>query len=250
MNAEEDLKFLKPGERIDDLSRSGFRIIQNPNYFRFATDAVILSEFAKVGSKDKILDMGTGSGIIPLLVFARRRPAHITGIELSAQMADMAERSVALNGLESHIEILNRDIREAGNDFGHDVFDVVTCNPPYFKVTNGMQNEKESVAMARHEIFCTLEDVIKNAFKVLKTKGRLYMIHRPGRLGEIFSLMREYKLSPSKLRSIHSYASSLAELVLIEAKKCVKCELEILQGLVIYNEDRTYTDEMIRIYDN
>ena len=239
---------LKPDERVDDLSRCGLKIIQHAKSFRFAVDAVLLSEFAKINTKMQVLDMGCGTGVISLLVYARYKPKKIIGLELAKDMVEMAQRSIELNSLDEFIQIVEGDIKCASEMFGHDRFDAVITNPPYIKQTAGTPSLHENVAMARHEICCTLKDVIANASLLLKSKGKFYMVHRPGRLCEIMSLMNMFNLSPSRLRLVQSKFNKSAVLVLIEAIKGVKCELEAFPNLVIYNEDGNFSDEMKKIY--
>ena len=181
------------GERLDDL-QNGYYVIQNPDKFCFGMDAVLLSGFARIRKNEKVLDMGTGTGIIPILLRAKTEGEHFTGLEIQEECADMARRSVAWNHLEREIKIQTGDIKEASALFGGASFHVVTSNPPYMSVNTGFQNPDKKKAIARHEICCTLEDVIREASKVLKANGRFYMVHRPDRLGDITAMLIKYKL--------------------------------------------------------
>lgn len=183
---------LKPNERIDDLQRNNYRIIQDPERFCFGMDAVLLSGFAKAKEGDHVIDLGTGTGIIPILMEAKTKASNLVGLEIQPESADMAQRSVELNHLEKKIRIVTGDIREASSIFGAATFDVVTSNPPYMTEHHGITNEKSPKAIARHELLCTLEDVICQAAKLLRPGGSFYMVHRPFRLVDIMVLMREY----------------------------------------------------------
>ena len=194
---------IKEKERIDDLQRNGYQIIQDPEKFCFGMDAVLLSGFVRVKSGAKVLDMGTGTGIIPLLVEAKTQAAHISAIEIQEESADMARRSVRLNGLENKIDIVTGDLREADKFFDAASFDVITCNPPYMIGQHGLTNPDAPKAIARHEILCTLEDVVRTAAKLLKPGGAFCMVHRPFRLAEIICVMTEYKLEPKRMKLVY-----------------------------------------------
>ena len=239
---------LKENERVDDLQRNGYKIIQDPDRFCFGMDAVLLSGFAKASEGDKVLDLGTGTGIIPLLMEAKTKAAHLTGLEIQAESADMAERSVKLNGLSDKITIVNGDIKEAARLFGAASFDVVTCNPPYMTEHHGLTNLHEPKAIARHELLCTLEDVISQAAKLLKPGGNFYMVHRPFRLADIIVLMREYKLEAKRMKLVYPFADKEPNMVLIEAKRGSKPRLTVEKPLVVYKEPGVYTDEIYDIY--
>ena len=193
---------LKAGERIDDLQRNGYQIIQNEEKFCFGMDAVLLSGFAKVKPGEQVLDLGTGTGIIPILLSAKTEAGHLTALEIQEESADMARRSVELNGLSEKISVVTGDIKEASKLFGKAVFDVVTTNPPYMNDNHGLKNPDLPKAIARHEVLCSLEDVIREASFVLKPNGRFYMVHRPFRLAEIFAVMQKYKLEPKAMRLV------------------------------------------------
>lgn len=239
---------LKENERIDDLQRNNYKIIQNPNRFCFGMDAVLLSGFARAQEGDKVLDLGTGTGIIPLLMEAKTKAAHLTGLEIQAESADMASRSVMLNGLSDKIEIVTGDIKEAVRLFGAASFDVVTCNPPYMTEHHGLQNEQTPMAIARHELLCTLEDVICQSAKLLKPGGNFFMVHRPFRLAEIMVLMRQYKLEPKRMQLVYPYVDKEPNMVLIEGKRGAKPRMTVEKPLIVYKEPGGYTDEIFDIY--
>ena len=245
MNREE---FLKAEERFDDLPRNGYKIIQNPNKFCFGMDAVLLSGFAKVKAGEKVLDLGTGTGIIPILLEAKTKGKHFTGLEIQPESADMAMRSVAYNKLEEKIAIVNGDIKEATKLFGTASFDVVTTNPPYMNDNHGLKNPELPMAIARHEVLCSLEDVIREGAKVLKENGRFYMVHRPFRLVEIFTLMTKYRLEPKRMRLVYPYVNKEPNMVLIEGLKGGKSMITVEKPLVVYKEPNVYTDEIYDVY--
>ena len=199
MEKNHQTELVKTGERVDDL-QNGFYVIQNQNKFCFGMDAVLLSGFARIRKGDHVLDMGTGTGIIPILLKSKTKGEHFTGLEIQEECADMATRSVQYNGLESAVDIVCGDIKEAAGIFGAASFDVVTSNPPYMIGAHGLQNPYMAKAIARHEVLCTLEDVVSQASKVLKDRGRFFMVHRPFRLAEIFSVLTRYKLEPKRMQ--------------------------------------------------
>lgn len=239
---------LKQGERIVDLERNGYRIIQDRDRFCFGMDAVLLSSFASAKRGEKVLDLGTGTGIIPILMEAKTEGEHFTALEIQKESAEMARRSVALNGLENKIEIVDGDIKEASKIFGGAAFNVVTTNPPYMTESHGITNPEEPKAIARHEIKCNLEDVIRESAKVLVPGGRFYMVHRPRRLVDIISLMREYKIEPKRIRMVHPYADKEANIVLVEGHRGRKSMMKVEPPLIVYKEQGVYTDEIHRIY--
>lgn len=239
---------LSEGERLDDLQLNNCQIIQNPEKFCFGMDAVLLSGFAKIKKGETVLDMGTGTGILPILLAAKTEGRSFTGLELQAESADMARRSVSLNSMQDRIDIVDGDIKEASHIFGAASYDVVVTNPPYMNENHGIINPDAPKAIARHEIKCNLEDVIGQAAKVLKVNGRLYMVHRPFRLVDIMELMVKYKLEPKKLRMVYPYADREPSMVLVEAVKGGKRRLTVEKPLIIYNENREYTEEIKRDY--
>ncbi len=239
---------LKPGERIDDLERKGYRIIQNREMFCYGMDSILLSGFAKVKEGETVLDMGTGTGIIPLLLEAKTDGKHFTGLEIQPDCAEMARRSVALNHLAEKIDIVDGDIKEASKIFGGAFFDVVTTNPPYMTEHHGLQNPEAPKAIARHEIKCSLTDIIREAAKVLKPGGRFYMVHRPRRLVEIISLMREYRIEPKRIRMVHPFVNREANMVLIEGLRGGNAMMKVEAPLIVYKEQGVYHEEILEIY--
>ncbi len=243
---KEELLFA--GERLDDLHRNGYKIIQNPEKFCFGMDAVLLSGFAKIKPEESTLDMGTGTGIIPILLAGKTKGRHFMGLEIQEESADMARRSVLYNDLQERIDIVTGDIKEASKLLGAGSFDVVTCNPPYMNYRHGLVNETASKAIARHEILCSLDDVIREAAKVLKPGGRFYMVHRPHRLVEIFSVMRQYKLEPKRMKLVHPFVDKEPNMVLIEGLRGGNPMITIEAPLVVYREVNVYTDEIYKVY--
>lgn len=245
---EKDNALLLEGERIDDLQRNNLRIIQNKEKFCFGMDAVLLSGFAKVKPGERVLDMGTGTGIIPILLFAKTEAEHLTALEIQEESADMARRSVALNGLQEKIDVITGDIKEASAVFGKAVFDVVTCNPPYMNDHHGLKNPDQPKAIARHEVLCSLEDVVREAAAVLKPNGRFYMVHRPFRLAEIFAALQKYKLEPKTMRLVHPFIDKKPNMVLLECLKGGKSMIRIEPPLIVYQEPGVYTQEIYDVY--
>lgn len=239
---------LKEYERIDDLQRNGYQIIQNTNGFCFGMDAVLLSGFAKVCPGERVLDLGTGTGIIPLLLEAKTEGKAFTGLEIQPAMADMAKRSIELNHLEAKIDIVEGNMKEAGRIFGGASFDVVTTNPPYMNDCHGLKNPDLPKAIARHEVLCTLEDVVRESGKVLRPGGRLYMVHRPHRLIEIITELTKYKLEPKRMKLVHPFVDKEANMVLIEAVRGGRSMLKVEKPLIVYKEQGVYTDEIYDIY--
>lgn len=239
---------LKPGERIDELHRNGYRIIQDKNRFCFGMDAVLLSGFARVKPGERALDLGTGTGIIPILLEAKTEGKHFTGLEIQEDSADMARRSVALNGLQEKIDIVTGDIKDASNIFGASSFDIVTTNPPYMIGQHGLKNPKEAKAIARHEILCTLEDVIRESARVLKPQGRFFMVHRPFRLAEIICMMHDYHLEPKRMKLVYPFVDKEPNMVLIEGMRGGRSRMTVEKPLIVYREPNIYTDEIYDIY--
>ena len=250
MNLEkENNLFLKEGERIDDLERNGYKIIQDRKRFCFGMDAVLLSGFAQVKENEKVLDMGTGTGIIPILLEAKTVGEDFYALEIQQDSADMAKRSVILNHLEEKVHIVQGDIKEASVIFKPASFDVVTCNPPYMTENHGIENFEEPKAIARHEIKCTLEDVIREAAKVLKPGGRFYMVHRPFRLAEIMNVLTKYRLEPKRMQLVYPYIDREPNMVLIEALKGGNSRVTVEPPLIVYKEPGVYTENILKIYD-
>lgn len=235
-------------ERIDELHRNQYKIIQNPQGFCFGMDAVLLSGFARVKKGERVLDMGTGTGIIPILLEAKTEGEHFTGLEIQEYSVDMAQRSVLLNDLQNKIEIVQGDIKNASKQFGRSVFDVVTTNPPYMKAAHGLQNPDKAKAIARHEVLCTLEDVVREAAAVLKPGGRLYMVHRPRRLMEIIGVLSDYHLEIKRMKPVYPSAEKEASMVLIEAVYGGKALMRMESPVIVYESPGVYSKEIYEIY--
>ena len=247
MTTKEEWNLLD-NERVDDLQRNGLKIIQKTDGFCFGMDAVLLTGFANVKRGEKVLDMGTGTGIIPILLSAKTEGKHFTALEIQEEIAKMARRSVEMNHLEEKIEIVNGDIKEASRIFGGASFDVVTTNPPYMNDAHGLKNPTEVKAISRHEVLCTLEDVVREGAKVLKSGGRMYMVHRPHRLIEIITAMKQHKMEPKRMCMVHPFKDKEANMVLIEAVKGGGSWLKMEAPIIVYKEPGVYTDEIYKIY--
>lgn len=241
-------EFLKAGERLDQLHRNNYKIIQNTEQFCFGMDAVLLSDFAKVQLDEKVIDLGTGTGVIPILLEAKTSGKHFTGLEIQSKSVDMARRSVNLNKLEDKIDIVDGDIKEASMLFGAASFDVVTSNPPYMNYSHGIVNPDKAKAIARHEIHCTLEDLVRETSRLLRPKGRFYMVHRPFRLVEIINICTLYKLEAKRMRLVYPYVYKEPNMVLIECVKGGGRNLIVEPPLIVYKEVGIYTDEIFDIY--
>ena len=240
---------LRPGERLDDLQINAYYIIQNPDKFCFGMDAVLLSSFAHCAPGSKVADFGTGTGIIPILLTAKTEAAHIDALEIQAESADMARRSVQYNGLTDKINIINGDIKEASSLLGKASCDYVITNPPYMNNNHGLKNPELPKAIARHEILCTLDDVIREASRVLKPGGHFLMVHRPFRLIEIISCLTKYRLEPKRMRFVHPFADKEPNMVLIDAVRGGNSMVRIEAPLVIYDTPGVYTQEILDIYN-
>lgn len=236
-------------ERIDDLMRDGLKLIQNTDIFCFGMDAVLLSTYAKAGKNDRVLDLGTGNGIIPVLMQSKNPGSTYTALEIQENSADLAIRNVELNNLSDRISVVKGDIKEASRLFGEASFNVVTSNPPYMNENHGIVNPDSAKAIARHEILCSLEDVVREAGRCLKSKGKMYMVHRPNRLVDIFDTMRRHHLEPKRMRLVYPYVNKAANMVLIEAVKGGNSQLIVEEPLIVYKEDGTYTDALLKMYE-
>ena len=239
---------LKPGERMDDLERNGYKIIQTPNRFCFGMDAVLLSGFAQVRKGETAIDLGTGTGIIPILLEAKTPGKHFTGLEIQEESADMARRSVAYNHLEEKIDIILGDICQAGELFPKASFDVVTSNPPYMNDMHGLKNPSDALGIARHEVKCTLDDVAAAASALLRSGGRFYLVHRPFRLVEIFSALTRYHLEPKRMRLVYPFVDKEPNMVLIEAVRGGRSMIKIEKPLIVYEKPGVYTQEIYNVY--
>lgn len=244
----EESKLIKPGERIDDLQRNGYRIIQNPERFCFGMDAVLLAGFAKDAAGKRLLDIGTGTGILPLLLEARTEILQLFGLEIQEESADMARRSVKLNGLEEKIKIVTGDIKEADKLFEAASFDVITCNPPYMIGQHGLQNAEMTKTIARHEVCCTFQDIAEMTAKLLKPGGHFYLVHRPFRLAEILVTLSCSKLEPKRMQLVYPFADKEPNMVLIEAVRGGRPRMTVEKPLIVYESPGVYTEEIYNIY--
>lgn len=242
------MKVLKENERIDELHRNDYVIIQDPKRFCFGIDAVLLSDFAKAKEGDIVFDIGTGTGIIPILMSAKTNAKKYFAIDIQEESVDMAKRSVQINKLEDKIEVFHLDVKNVFDKFEKNSVNVVTSNPPYMNMGGGIINEYDAKAIARHEIYCNLEDVVKTASLLLKPKGKFYMVHRPNRLCDIICTLRQYKLEPKTIRFVQPYEDKEPNMVLIESVKNGGSLLKVLPNLMVYNEERQYTNEINQIY--
>lgn len=241
---------LKKNERIDDLEYKGLKIIQNTKGFCFGIDAVLLSDYAKNIKKEaRVLDLGTGTGIISILLCEKTNLSKIIGVEVQKEVADMAKRSVGLNNLENKFEIINDNITNLEKIYERNSFDVIVTNPPYKKENTGIVNEEKKKLISRHEILAKLEDYIKISNKLLKDKGEFYMVHRPERLVDIIAYMRQYKIEPKEIRFVCSHENEPPKLVLIKGVKNGKPFLRFKENLYIYEKDGNYTEEILKIYN-
>lgn len=239
---------LHEGERLDDLQRDGLKIIQNPDKFCFGMDAVLLSSFIEVRKDGRVMDLCTGTGIIPLLLSSKTEAGQIDALEIQKDQAEMAERSVTWNHLREQIHIFQGDVKTASTQFGKGVYDVVSVNPPYMNDNHGLKNPYLPVAIARHEVLCTLEDVIRESRNLLVPKGHFFMIHRPFRLAEIISVMQKYQLEPKRLRFVHPYIDKEPNMVLIEGVRNGRSMVKVEPPLIVYETAGKYTQELLDLY--
>ncbi|MDF2556783.1 MAG: methyltransferase small [Bacillales bacterium] len=243
------MDLLKEDERLDYLLGENLKIIQSPKVFSFSLDAVLLSNFTSVSKspKRKIVDLCSGNGVIPLFLSVKTS-AQIIGVEIQERLCEMAIRSVQYNKLESQIQMMNFDLKEAVKRIGSEKYDVITCNPPYFQsFTENELNENEHFTIARHEIRCTLEDVVQVSSQLLKQGGKANFVHRPGRLIDLIMLMRKFRLEPKRLQFIYPKQGKEANMILIEGIKDGKADLKVLPPFVVYQDDNEYTEEMRKI---
>ncbi len=242
---------LLPDERIDDLQRKlpdgkQLKIIQNPNWFCFGIDAVLVSDFADIKDGDTVMDLGTGTGVIPLLLAAKTGAKDIDALEIQRDVSNMAERSVRLNGLQNRINIINANLVGYKTE---KQYNVVVCNPPYKTADTGIVNPEDNLKISRHEICCTLHDVVQTASRLLKPQGKFALIHRPERIADIIFEMRTQKLEPKRIRYVHSHIEKPPVMVMVEGRKCGKPYMITEPPLVIYNKNGSYTDEILKIYN-
>ena len=235
-------------ERLDDLQLSGLKILQDTERFCFGMDAVVLSGFIKVKKGARLLDMGTGTGILPLLLSTKTEASELVGLEIQEESAAMASRSVELNGLSEKIRIVRGDIKEAGKLFGPASFSVVCSNPPYMAAGQGLTNPDGPLAIARHEILCSFEDIVKQSFIVLRQGGSLFLVHKPERLSELFCTLSAGRMEPKRLRLVHPFADREPSMVLIEAVKDGKKGMKVEKPLILYEKKDVYSEEMRRDY--
>lgn len=239
---------LKEHERIDDLQRNHLKIIQKTNGFCFGMDAVLLSGFASVKQGERAIDLGTGTGIIPILLSAKTEGKEFVGLEIQEEMAKMAARSIALNQIEDRVKIIRGDIKEAASIFGRASFDVVTSNPPYMNDAHGLKNPDLPKAIARHEVLCTLDDVVRSAAELVRPGGRFYMVHRPHRLTELITTLKQYKMEPKRIKMVHPYQDKDANMVLIESVRGGRSMVKVEAPIIVYKEVGVYTEEIRQIY--
>lgn len=241
---------LEENERIDDLEYKDLKIIQNKKGFCFGIDSVLLSDFAKNVKKNaKVIDIGSGTGIISILLCGKTKLEKIYGIEIQKEVAEMSKKSIILNELENKFEVINTDINDIFEVLNKNEYDVIVTNPPYKKIDTGARNLEIKKLISRHEIKCSLEDIIEKSSKLLKSLGEFYMVHRAERLVDIMCILRKYKLEPKEIRFVHSKQNEKPVLVLVKAVKNAKEFLKIDSPLVIYNDDGDYTDEILKIYN-
>jgi len=241
---------LKENERIDSLQRNGYSIIQNSTRFCFGMDAVLLTEFVNLKKGDRVIDLCTGTGVIPILLCAKSQAEHFEAVEIQEETADMAKRSVILNNLEDRIDVKCEDLNNLKSVFENASFDAVTVNPPYMIPGKALVNPDESKAIARHEIKCTLKDVLSESSRLLKNGGKLFMVHKPERLDEIIVALKEVKLEPKRLRIVYPRIDSKPNMILIEGAKCANAGMIVEKPLIIYDESGKYTREVAKIYES
>ena len=241
---------LKENERIDDLEFKGLQIIQNEKGFCFGIDSVLLSDFAKnIKRGSKVLDLGTGTGIIPILLCGKTELKEVIGVEIQKEVSNMAKRSSILNNLQDRFKVINENILSLNNLYEKQTFDVIVTNPPYKRKSTGIVNEEEKKIISRHETTANLEDFIKISRDLLKDKGEFYMVHRPERLVDILSLLRYYKIEPKEIRFVYSNINKQPKLILIKGIKNAKPFLKVDKNLYIYDENGNYTKEILEIYN-
>lgn len=237
-------------ERIDDLQLQGLKIIQNPEWFCYGVDSVLLANFAsEIRPKSKVIDFGCGNGILELLLSAKTKAQKIWGVEIQEDVANLAKRNIKLNHLEDRVEILQANVKKLDQYFSQDTFDAVISNPPYMKADKGLMNENRQKRIARHEMEATLEDFVRMSFFLLKDKKPLYMIYRTERLVDLIACFRQYKIEPKEIRMIQSKMGQAPQLFLVKGIKNAGIELRMKEPLVVYEKDGEYTEEILKIYE-
>lgn len=239
---------IKETEQLVDLENNGLVLLQDKARFCFGMDAVLLSGFAQAKRGDRVLDMGTGTGILPILMSAKTEASELVGLELQPESADMAERSVRLNHLEDRVSIVTGDLCRASELFGKSTFDVVVSNPPYMNEGHGIVNPSEAKMIARHELFCTFSDVAREAAAVLKPGGHFYLVHRPFRLSELMVTLTEYRLEPKRMRLVYPFVDREPNMVLLECVRGGKPSLTVEKPLIIWEKPGIYTEEVRERY--
>ncbi len=241
---------LKKGERIEDLQCKGLKIIQNENWFCFGMDAVLLANFCDLKDGEEVVDLGTGTGIIPILLYGKNNAKKIFGIEVQKEVAEMAQRSIKLNKIEEYVEIINSNIKDYRKHLKKNYFGTVVTNPPYIQTSNNLISPEKKKALSRHEIEGNLEDFIKMAAELLKHRGKLYMVYRPNRLVEVFQHMKKYKIEPKKIRFVQNRIDEEPNLVLIKGIKAANPYLIVEKPLIVFNREGNYTEEINKIYSS
>lgn len=241
-------EILKSNERIDDLQYNGLKIIQHPDAFRFGMDAVLLADFVRLKPREQVADMGTGTGILPLLLSQKQESCTFNAFEIQPEIADMASRSIKLNELENRIKVFHADMRDAWKHVGREKMHAVVCNPPYGKRGGTLINDAEGVLLARHETDCTIEDVAAACSAVLRNSGRLSIVFPAQRMLELCDALRKARLEPKRIRMVCAHADKAPYLVMIEAMKNARPQLLWMPPLIVYHADGTPTDEIKRIY--
>lgn len=248
MDITNEIKYVNNDENIDDLQLKGLYLIQKKDGFKFGIDAVLLSDFAQVKKRHRVMDLCTGTGIVPFLVYGKYEPQSVFGLEIQRDMVEMAERSVKLNSLEGRVQFINGDLKDIDSLKRLDRFDVVTVNPPYKLNNSGILNPLDKLAIARHEVLCNLEDVIVASRVLLKDNGRMFIVHRPERLADIFTLMRKYKIEPKRVKMVHPKMGKAPNIVLVEGQRDGGAYLKWEAPLYVYDENGEYTKEIDEIY--
>jgi tRNA1Val (adenine37-N6)-methyltransferase len=238
------------GEKEEDLLHGKLKIIQKIEGYRFSVDPLLLTNFVQINEGESVIDLGTGSAVMPLILSERSKAKKIVGLEIQKEMIDMAGRSIKLNRLNKKIEIVECDIRKVKDKYATETFDVVISNPPYIPVKNGKINPQEEKAIARHEIMANLEDVVLAAKHLLIPNGNLFLVYPANRAVDLLQTLRTNGLEPKQIKFVHSNDNSAAKLTLVKAVKNGNPELKVLKPLYIYTLEGDYTDEASAILEN